>query len=141
MEPRVVHVGQLEPEEREGMRVLHRARRRLVRKGQLVSKTEFALRSGTSQSEFRKRVRRGTLFAIKMGRSSYYPAFFLRTDRLGFRLARVAQAMRAMDDAWDKRFELVYEFESLGNRSLLQVMRRAVGFRAAMRYARALAGD
>ncbi|WP_157695743.1 hypothetical protein [Caballeronia hypogeia] len=46
-----------------------------------------------------------------------------------------------MDDAWDKRFELVYEFESLGNRSLLQVMRRAVGFRAAMRYARALAGD
>ena len=55
------------------------------------------------------------MFAIDMSRNRFYPALFLRNDRLGSRLARVVRAMRAMDDAWGYYFELGYEFESLGN--------------------------
>ncbi|AQH01376.1 hypothetical protein A9R05_21320 [Burkholderia sp. KK1] len=129
-----------ETPELEAMRLVRRARRRLVRKKKLLTATEFCLRGGISKTELRRRLKHETVFGIDIGRERRYPAIFLRADRLGSRLARVVRAMSGLD-AWRKYFELTYRFESLGNRSLLQVMHRAVGFRAAMRYARALAGD
>jgi len=123
------------------MRVIRRTRRRLVRKRQLLTATELCRRAGISRTGLRRRVQHGTMFAIAIGRNRYYPALFARNDRLGTRLARVSQAMSSMADPWCAYFELVYQFESLGSRTLLQVMGRAVGFRAAMRYARALASN
>lgn len=84
---------------------------------------------------------RGTIFAVNVGRLSYYPAILARTDRNRSRLARVVRSMKAMDDSWGTYFELAYEFESLGNKTLPMVLRRGNGLRAAMKYARALAGD
>ncbi|MDR5794209.1 helix-turn-helix domain-containing protein [Caballeronia sp. LZ008] len=123
------------------MRVIRRTRRRLVRKRQVLTVADLCRRAGISRTTLRRRVKHGTMFAIVIGRARYYPAFFARNDRLGTRLARVCGAMKPTDDAWGAYFELVYRFESLGSRTLLQVMRRAVGFRAAMRYARAFAGN
>jgi hypothetical protein len=81
------------------------------------------------------------MFAIDIGRDRLYPVFFVRTDRLGPRLARLTRAMRRMEDPCGKHLELTLQFESLGGRTLQQVMRRASGFRAAMRYAQALSDN
>lgn len=104
-----------------------------------MTAAEFCRRSGLSRAQLAKRLKQRTIFATKIGRDHLYPALFIPRDRLGSRLARVTRAMSAMKDAWAMFFELAYAFESLGSRTLPQAMRRAVGFRAAMRYARQLA--
>jgi len=136
-----IHGDLLNTDERDAMREVRRARLRIVEKGFLLTAEEFCRRSGISRARLSRRLKQRTIFATKIGRDYFYPALFIRRDRLGSRLARVTRAMSAMNDAWAMFFELAYPFESLGNRTLPQVMRRAVGFRAAMRYARQLAAE
>lgn len=130
-----------ETDDPDAMRSVRRARRRLVRSKLFLTADQFCRHAAISQGELRTRLMHGSMFAIRVGRERLYPAFFVRNDRLGLRLARVCRAMSRMNDAWGAYLELTYRFESLDNRSLLQVISRAAGFRAAMRYARALAGD
>lgn len=123
------------------MRIVRRARRRLVRTEHLLAASAVEKRAGLSPGELRRRVRDGTVFRVRIGRNDFYPALYLRPNRPASRLARISRAMRSMDNAWGMYFELTHRFESLGNRTLLQAMRRATGFRAVMRYARALGGN
>lgn len=134
-----IHGDLSNTDEREAVREVRRARRRLIQERYLLTAAEFCRRSGISRAQLARRLKQRTIFATKIGRDYFYPALFARRDRLGSRLARVTRAMSAMSDAWAMFFELAYTFESLGTRTLPQAMRRAVGFRAAMRYARQLA--
>jgi hypothetical protein len=125
----------------DAMRLVRRARRRLVHKQQLLTMPQLCRRMGISRTRLRMLEMRGYLFRVVHARTSYYPRFFVCRDRVQSRVARLSRAMGPMEDGWGKHFELNYRFESLGNRTLLQAIRRASGFRAAKRYAHALAGD
>ena len=127
--------------EPEAMRLVRRARRRLIRKRKLLTAGEFCRHAGLTGEELCARLRHKSVFAVGLGRNSYYPTLLLQTGRPRSRLARVIRAMNDMDDPWAKYFELTYAFESLGGKTLLQVLRRGSGLRAAMKYAPAQAGD
>lgn len=131
----------LDTDEPDSMRNVRRARRLLVRNGCLLTAAQFSRRSGISRAQLETRLNKRSMFVIVSGRDTLYPALFICQTRPASRLLRLARIMSAMNDPWAAYFELTYTFESLGNRSLLQVMHRAAGFRAAMRYARRLAGE
>lgn len=141
MKLRSTDVGLAHTNEGDEMRSVRRARRLLVRREHLLTASEFCRRARFSPFELARRQRNGTVFAGKLGRGHFFPALLISTDRTAPRLARVIRAMRGMDDPWGKYFELRYAFESLGGKTLPQVLRRGSGLRVAMRYARALAGD
>ena len=82
------------------MREVRRARRRLIQKRYLLTAAEFCRRSGISRAQLARRLKQRTIFATKIGRDCFYPTLFIRKDRLGARLARVARLMNAMDDMW-----------------------------------------
>ena len=126
--------------EHDEMRRNRRERRRLIRRQKLLDAAQFCDRACISRRELHRRVRRGTIVKVVIANKAYYPAFFARKDRLAFRLSRVSSAMGAGGNPWTAQFELTYCFESLGNKTMMQAMRRGAGFRAALRYARGL-GD
>jgi hypothetical protein len=124
--------------ERGEERCNRRARRRLVQQKRLITRDTFRCRAQLSERELGRQVRDGTVVKVRIGRLDFYPVLFLRRDRLASRLARVTRAMSPQDDPWAAFFELVYRFESLNGKTLLQIMRRGTGYRAALRYARAV---
>lgn len=129
-----------DPSDSDAMRRVRRARRRLVQDGLLVTGSQFCLRAGIAEDELRSRVRRRSIFTLRLGRRTYYPSLFFSADGRRFRLLsrveRVTRAMRPEIHPWTAYFELVHAFESQGGKTLQQVMRRGTGYRSALRYAR-----
>ncbi|MEC5407636.1 hypothetical protein VOM14_18975 [Paraburkholderia sp. MPAMCS5] len=140
MNPRSMNFGLVHTNESDEMRSVRRARRLLVRR-ELLTKSEFCCRAGVSPFELVRRLRKGTVFAVVVGRRRFFPLLFIPTDRTASRLARVTRSMMGMKDPWARYFELTYPFESLDGKTLAKFQRRGNGLRVAIKYARALAGD
>jgi len=110
-------------------------RKRAVSRGEFLSAAAFCRRRGVSPARLRILMHQGDVFDVAIAGKRYYPAVLasVRGVRLS-RLNRICRQMRIVP-AWLRYDALSTCRESLGGKSVVQVLRRGAGYRRARWYA------
>ncbi len=112
-------------------------RRRLVRRGELLSPERFCQKAGISRSCLLYLVQCGELFSVPVGNWRYFPAVLADNSLDRHRLGKLLRPLPVGMTPIAKYFFLVSRRGSLGDKSPVQATRRAKRYRVALRIANA----
>jgi hypothetical protein len=112
-----------------------------LRKGMLLTATQFCRRRGVSSAQLVLAQRGGIVFSLCIHRKHYYPASLADSSVDWYRLDKLMRRL-AMHVPPATRFDfLITRRGSLGDKNPLQALRRGKRYRVALRVADSLASE